>query len=346
MVNINPINVANDIAKSYLTTNPKATPQDLQIHLRNQLQELKKNGAKISDKKIAQVCAQTPDIHKATLEQIKANTVTKVTLKTKAATEALTKAEAAKAYPQAGWVADVKADRHYDEFNGLSKKARQNLHKRNMADAKAAFADERFAEPKVEVVSNNQAKKTANAEYQSVKKQKQAKKEAEIKSQAEHKAQRPIKNRKVKKARANAHYCTSQGIMTQDARKAFKNVSQGLDGKINVTINETPNTTLRKMSEFYRKEEARTAAKPVAAPEVKLPKGYPTITKPVAAPKAVTKPAAKAVETIAETASKVKGKGGKIGWIAAGVAALIGGLGLAASGKKEEAPQEALNEVA
>lgn len=346
MVNINPISLANDIAKSYLTNNPKATPQDLQVVLRNQLQQLKQGGAKISDKKIAQVCAQATDIHKATSEQLKAVLTPTVTPKAQAATEGLRKAQAAKAYQQAGWVTDVKADRHYDEFNGLSKKARQNLHKRNIADAKTAFADERFAEPKVETISNNQAKKAENAEYQSAKKQKQAKKQAEIKSQAEHKAQRPIKNKKIRKARNNARYCTSQGIMTQDARKAFKNATAGLDGTIKVTVNDAPNSTLQRMSDYYRLLEAKNpvAQKPVAAPKMKLPQGYSTVSKPIK-----LNLGTKAAEVATEAATKLKGKGGKIGWIAAGLAAVAGAAGLFGSKKPDEINQnieEQMNEVA
>lgn len=336
MTNINPINFANKVATTYLVSNPKATPQDLQVEVHNRLQELRKNGAKISKKQIAQVNAQIADIHKATLEQIKANTVAATTPKAQIAVQSLNNVQAKTAYQQAGWVTDVKADRHYDEFNGLSKKARQNLHKRNMADAKAAFADERFAEPKVETISNNQAKKAENAEYQS------AKKQAEIKSQAEHKAQRPIKNKKVRKARNNARYCTSQGIMTQDARKAFKNATAGLDGTIKVTVNDAPNSTLQRMSDYYRQLEAQNpvAQKPIAKP-----------TAPIVKPTAVTKPAAgtKAAETVAETVTKAKGKGGKIGWIAAGLAAVAGAAGLFGSKKPDEINQnieEQMNEVA
>lgn len=347
MTGINPINFANKIAEILLVCKPETTPQDLQVEVRNRLQELKRNGAKISDKKIAQVCAQVPEIHKATLEQIKANTVAAATPKAQTAVKTLNNAQAATAYQHAGWVADVKADRHYNELGNMSKKARRNLYKRNMADAKAAFADERFAEPKLETASNNQAKKQANAEYQSSKKQKAAKKQAEIKSQAEHNAQKPIKNKKIRKARNNARYCTSQGIMTQDARKAFRNVSKDLDGRINLTVKDTPNQTLQKMADYYRNLEASSVAAPVA-PKVQLPEGYSTITKPfkINLPKAAETAAPKATEAVAETATKLKGKGGKIGWIAAGLAALVGGASLLGSKKPEEIPQEQISEVA
>lgn len=315
---ISAINAARDFAKNYLTQNPTATQENLQCEVRNYLQELRQNGTKISKNQIAQVNAQIGDIYKATADEIKASFSPVVTKKTETAVKSLNNAQAPATYPSAGWVTDKKADIHYDEFNGLSKKARQNLHKRNMADAKAAFADERFAEPVVETPSNNQNKKAANADYQSSKKQKQAKKQAEIKSQNEHKQNLPIKDKKVRKTKANLRYCTSNGIMTSDARKHFNRIAEGLNGKFTVSVNDAPNSTLQKMNEYYRELEVKLSA--------------PVNVKPVTTPKPP-------VEVVTEVVSKTKGKGGKIGWIAAGVAAVLGIAGVYKNDEDKKAKQ-------
>ena len=56
---------AINFAVNYLQTNPKAKPEQLQVELRNHLQELRKKGVKISKGEIAQANAQIEEIYKA-----------------------------------------------------------------------------------------------------------------------------------------------------------------------------------------------------------------------------------------------------------------------------------------
>ena len=150
--------------------------------------------------------------------------------------------------------------------------------------------------------------------YISSKKRKQLKKEAEAASQAEHKAQRLRNNPKdkvLRKAKGNAEYCTSQGIMTKNARKIFKNISQKLDGKFVIT--EKPNLELKTLNDYYRSLESTSA--PVITktpkPTFEIPKPKTEIPKPKAS--------------------------GKAGWLFAGFAAMTAlGAALISSDKKEQ----------
>ncbi len=305
---IDAMNTAVNIRDSYLAQNPKATKEQVMAQVRSQLQEMKKNGAKISDKQITNASVRVSDIANVTAEQVAANLNSNITKSAKQSVEKLNNAWAKKQYSSR-----LASDHYYDEFNGLSKETRQKRHKQNMADAKAAFSDEKFAV--VETPSNNQNKKVANAEYMSSKKKKQAKKEVEIKSQNEHKLQRPIKDKKVLKAkRNNIHYCTSQGIMTDDARKVYENIKGKLNGALPVIDKKTPNSTLNRMAEYYRELEAQ-------------------------AKKAVSDVVKTATEAVDKNPPKPpKGKG-KIGWIVAGCAAALGTVGAFAL-KKSEKPKE------
>ena len=313
MVTLNVGFESANFAKQYLKNNPQATEQDLQVGLKNHLQELKKNGARISDKQIAQANATVGDLYKATSAEIKASLATEATPKTGEVVSELNSRQARVAYPAHN--AHLEADHHYDEISKMGKRARKRLHNRNMADARAAFAGEEYmnylkehnsklykeeleAQNSLETPSNNQNKKVANADYQSSKKRKTAKKEAEIKSQIEHKKARRPKDKSLR----NKRYCTSQGIMTNQARKRFNEVAGKSTGKINISINEEPNSILKKMKEYYQKLE------PVAK----------------------------------ETKAKAKGKIGIIAGIGAGALALVGVL----SASKKDTPKETLDDVA
>lgn len=329
MVTLNVGFESANFAKQYLKNNPQATEQDLQVGLKNHLQELKKNGARISDKQIAQANATVGDLYKATSAEIKASLATEATPKTGEVVSELNSRQARVAYPAHN--AHLEADHHYDEISKMGKRARKRLHNRNMADARAAFAGEEYmnylkehnsklykeeleAQNSLETPSNNQNKKVANADYQSSKKRKTAKKEAERNSQIEHNSSR---NNKINR---NKKYYTSQGIMTKPAKRKFQAVSESLNGNINVSIHEEPNPVLKQMKEFYQKLE--TVAK---------------------------KQKDVSTETIETVVRETKGKG-KIGLFAglgAGALAIVGIL----SASKKEPPKEEqlkddLNEVA
>lgn len=317
-VNVN--TVVNGFVHEYLKNNKKATEQDCQAAVRSHLQELKKNGAKISDKKIVQASAQVTELYKA-------NFMTQPTKTAVKAVQSLNTSQAAHNYPK--YNAHLASDHHYDEFHKLGKKAKKRLHQKNMNDAKAAFSQLEVENLPQTEPSNNQNKKLMRESkdaYISSKKRKQMKKEAEAASQAEHKAQRLRNNPKdkaLRKAKGNAEYCTSQGIMTKNARKIFKNISQKLDGKFILT--EKPNLELQALNDYYRSLESTSA---------------PVITKTQKPILEIPKPKANvhgAVETATTAGTKAAKTGGKAGWLFAGFAAMTAlGAALISSDKKEQ----------
>lgn len=317
-VNVN--TVVNGFLHEYLKNNKKATEQDCQTAVRSHLQDLKKNGAKISDKKIVQASAQVTELYKA-------NVMTKPAKMSAKAVKSLNTLQAVHNYPK--YNAHLAADHHYDEFHQLGKKVRKRLHQKNMDDAKAAFSQLEVQDlPKAEL-SNSQNKKLMRESedaYISSKKRKQLKKEAEAASQAEHKAQRLRNNPKdkvLRKAKGNAEYCTSQGIMTKNARKIFKNISQKLDGKFVIT--EKPNFELQALNDYYRSLESTSS--PVT---IEIPKPKTEIPKPKANVQG-------AVETVTTAGTKAAKAGGKTGWLFAGFAAMTAlGAALISSDKKEQ----------
>ncbi len=326
---------AINFAVNYLQTNPKAKPEQLQVELRNHLQELRKKGVKISKGEIAQANAQIEEIYKAASEQLKANLKAKVTPQTKNAVSSVNSAHAAAVYPK--YNDHLKTDHHYFNYNSMSKKARHNLHKKTMSDAKSAFGGDEYIDFLKEhhpelyeemhtpaKPSNNQNKKAMRENsdaYVSSTKRKKMKKEAETASQTEHK-QRMLRNnskdKKIRKARANSQYCTSQGIMTKKAKRVFNSVKNHLDGSINVRINDEPNSVLKAMKQFYSNLEADSHNKPSAS-------------------SSVSNAANTAVNSAKDAVKNMKSNGGgKAGWIAAGVVALASALGLMMSGSKAE----------
>lgn len=128
---------AINFAVNYLQTNPKAKPEQLQVELRNHLQELRKKGVKISKGEIAQANAQIEEIYKAASEQLKANLKAKVTPQTKNAVSSVNSAHAAAVYPK--YNDHLKTDHHYFDYNSMSKKARHNLHKKNNVRCKVCI---------------------------------------------------------------------------------------------------------------------------------------------------------------------------------------------------------------
>lgn len=314
--------VVNGFVQEYLKKNKKATESECQAAVRSHLQDLKKNGAKISDKKIVQASAQVTELYKA-------NVMTKPTQMSAEAVNSLNTSQAVHNYPK--YNAHLTADHHYDEFHQLGKKARKRLHQKNMDDAKAAFSQLEVQDLKQTELSNSQNKKLMRESedaYISSKKRKQLKKEAEAASQAEHKAQRLRNNPKdkvLRKAKGNAEYCTSQGIMTKKARKIFKNISQQLDGNFTVNVNEKPNLELKVLNDYYRSLESTSAPVVTETPK----------------PKANVQGAVETVTTAGKKAyssvSKAGKAGGKAGWLFAGFGAMTAiGAALISSDKKEQ----------
>lgn len=321
--------VVNGFVQEYLKKNKKATESECQAAVRSHLQDLKKNGAKISDKKIVQASAQVTELYKA-------NVMTKPTKTTVKSVQSLNTSQAVHNYPK--YNAHLASDRHYDEFHQLGKKARKRLHQKNMDDAKAAFSQLEVQDLKQTELSNSQNKKLMRESedaYISSKKRKQLKKEAEAASQAEHKAQRLRNNPKdkvLRKAKGNAEYCTSQGIMTKKARKIFKNISQQLDGNFTVNVNEKPNLELKVLNDYYRSLESTSA--PVTT---EIPKPKTEIPKPKANVQGAVETVTTAGKKAYSSVSKAGKAGGKAGWLFAGFAAMTAiGAALMSSDKTEQ----------
>ena len=142
--------VVNGFVQEYLKKNKKATESECQAAVRSHLQDLKKNGAKISDKKIVQASAQVTELYKA-------NVMTQPTKTTVKSVKSLNTSQAVHNYPK--YNAHLTADHHYDEFHQLGKKARKRLHQKNMDDAKAAFSQLEVQDLKQTELSNSQNKK-------------------------------------------------------------------------------------------------------------------------------------------------------------------------------------------
>ena len=338
MVAVNLTAVSADFARNYMRSNPNATEQDLQVGLRNHLQELKKNGEKISNKQIAQTNANVGELYKATSAEIKGAWLPNISATTENAVHWLNTQQAHVSYPK--YNAHLAADHHYEDLTVLSKKARTNLHKRNFADAKAAFGGDAYqewlkenhpelVEPETtKSVSNKQNKKEANANYQSSEKRKAAKKQAEIKSQEEH------RNSRSTKTTRNAEYCTSQGVMTKPAKKQYNSVGRTLDGSINISINEEANSTLKKMKEYYQGLEAAvsTPKSTVSTPKPSVPK-----------PKTITSTGSTVEQVVKSVEKELKGNG--LAWVTAIGVGVMGLVGIANMLKKDSHQKE-MNEVA
>ena len=280
-------------ANTYLFNNPEATQQDFQVALRNHLQNLKNQGAKISKKQIAEINANIGEIYKATLQQIRANMMPNVTSAAETAIEALDSAQASVVYSKYGNHSNAEPAQAVTANPKCGNHSNVSKHPELDEQVQSSV-----------VSSNNQNKKAARKSddaYISSKKRKKMKKQSETASQQAHR-QRAMetnpKDKRIRKMRANAAYCTSQGFMTRDAKNMFNNINNTLDGKLNIVISDAPNSTLQAMNEFYSSQEAAAVSKkvPEAAKNVK--------------PSKLT---------------------GKAGWIAAGIAGLVGALGLVMS---------------
>lgn len=314
----------SNFVNQYLRSNPTATQEQTQVALKNELETLKNGGAKISAKDFAKANAMTEQAYKAAITQLPKTTAESVAKVIALETPAAYKGN------KTGSALD-----HYYQFNELSKKARKNLHERNLKEGKAAFANdeyltflkEKYPELYKEqikeqnIVSNNQAKKAANKEYLSSKDIKKSKKAAEQASLTENKSFR----RRLGKRQRNLEYMTSQGLMTPEAKIAYQDA-------------------LKRQQPFKYIEYTPQIKSAKDSMQVFIEKGLVTPVSQTASNTANTaKTAAKTAESAAkgtekavvETLSK-GGSKGKIAAIAIGLIALAAGyLGLS----REEKPE-------
>lgn len=263
--------------RDYLRQNPKASETQVLVETKDYFQANAKQFG-ISKKQISQIAPVVSEVHaQFTAEQLKAN-VKPITTPT--VQNAVTK------------INSQEAQRHYNDFHSLTKEGRQKLHKRNMQEAKSAFAGDEYIkfleenhpdliEKEVPKTSNNKNKKQANAEYMSSKKKKEIKKKNEHISQETHKRYRDTKPRR------NAKYLTSQGQMTKEAKRVYKTLLK-IQGQLE-----------RGFTPFHSAKESM---------QVFIENGLaPIITEsknPTAKPPTTAKPVQEAVETAVETSAK------------------------------------------
>lgn len=345
---IDVLSTAGAFAANYVRQNPKATEMEVQVAVREHLQDLRKAGEKVSAKGLSQVAPTVREIY--TSEQAKANL-------RPVATPVVQRA--AKKFNANAAV------NHYEQILGMGDGARKRWHQKNMTDAKTAFATDEYLEvlkrnnpaeyekeltrlqAESNVVSNNAAKKEANAGYLSSKKKKAAKKSAETASHAEHKRVRINNSKPAREAR----YMTANGLMKTEGRKLY----QALNA--HEIIADAPwKSAEESMKVFLENDMIPEKSAAISARvfeehgltdfEKGLAENKPVAAKPAAAAtSSAGHTTAKAAETAAETAANAAKKAGKgkWGWIAAGVgvvAAAIGGKGYM---DKQKAEQEKLS---
>ena len=236
MARINVLSVVKDFTASYVKSNPNSSVQDVQVALREHLQLQKKNGVKISPNEIIQAQHSVPSVYYDIKNYVPTPTTKKVA-------NNLNKEKAVKAYRD---YTAADAAKYNDGLSHQSKQARQNAHKRNLNDAKAAFVSNEFLE-KVKTEnpqayaemtaispSNNEIKRQNN-NYKSVKKQKiEAAKAREVA-----KAERSLNGVKYSKQARNAAYLTSTGQMSHEGRLAYNKVkNSGNTPKVSASMIE------------------------------------------------------------------------------------------------------------
>lgn len=218
-----------------------------------------------------------------------------------------------------------KAGHHYFEFNSMSKKGRQNLHKRNMADAKAAFGTDEYLKylrehnPELYKETTQQSVQTQSIqqeEYISAKKKKQLKKQAEINSATEHQKARRVNT----KLHRNAKYTTTQNQMTEEAKQAYLSAQKASEAFVAQT--STVKSAEESMNFFIEKGLANIETT-ASSQTTTIPTGNTTTT-PKTGTSTTPKPKSNTISDVVENVSNASkktpnGKAGKI-WAAVGIA--------------------------
>ena len=341
---IDVLSTAGAFASNYIRQNPKATEMEVQLAVREHLQDLRKAGEKVSAKGLSQVAPTVREIY--TAEQARAN----LTPVTTAPVQKAAKRFNANA-----------AVNHYEQILGMGDGARKRWHQKNMTDAKTAFATDAYLDvlrwnnpaeyekevarlkAENEVVSNNAAKKEANADYLSSKKKKAAKKSAETASHAEHKRTRINNSKPAREAR----WMTANGKMTTEGRKLYQAINN------HEIIADAPwksaEESMKVFLENGRVPEITPAQAETVTTEVErtVAKAAETTAETVAesAANAAKKAAETTAETVAESAANAAKKAGKgkWGWIAAGVGVVAAAIGGKFHMDKQKTEQEKLS---
>lgn len=318
-MNINVESAARNQVFYHLNDNPNVSLGEIQANVRNEIQKLKQQGIKISKKEIAQINALIVEEYNIQAPHYRANFATQSTPTVTNANKQFNSATATKSYKHHN-----ATQRHYDEFNSMSKKGRQNLHKRNLSDAKAAFGTDEYLEylrknsPELYKEATQQPVQTQSIqqeEYISSKKKKQLKKQAEINSATEHQKARRINT----KPHRNAKYTTTQNQMTKEAKQAYLSAQKASEAFVSQT--STIKSAEESMNFFIEKGLANIET--TSSQTSTIPTGSTTTPKTGAAtttPKPKSNVASEIVENVSNASKKApKGKAGKI-WAAVGIA--------------------------
>lgn len=221
-----------NLVTQLLNSNPNITEEQIRVEVNNYLQTIERNGTKIGKARIValaklpqtiQECRPKPIVTPPAIKPQKVMRTTEIPTESLIANSPIIQVETQ--------TVPIKKEKKLIkklEKQGLTEAVPQEVSERTQweeQEAKKAVLEP----PK----SNKQNKKEVNSQYFSSKKKKLQKKQAEIQSQAEHKKQRINQPKPVQDAR----YCTSQGIMNTNARKAYEfveshnmhaNVHQGM----------------------------------------------------------------------------------------------------------------------
>ncbi len=231
--------------------NPNATQQDLKVKVKDGLQELNKNGTKVSPREIAKAQGM---VCNANTEQLKANFITNHTKTADKAVKKLNESNAVDSYKSTGYSPKMTENHNMTKEN-VQRVPKDRPRKNNNASRKAsliegtkdlsqngpASLDEHIKNLKaagnieeLRKVEKEMAAIEPPEEYISSKKQRKIKKELEIKSKNEHRKARAEQF----KTNRNKKYCTENGIMTSKARKAYNKVKAQLSKPSKVVIAE------------------------------------------------------------------------------------------------------------
>lgn len=205
------------LVSQLISSNPNITEDQVRIEVSNHLENLEKNGTKIGKAKAKELGKLSETIKECRPKPIVTSPVIKpqpVIKTTEIPTESFI-ANSPMVKPKIQTTPSKKEEKLIKklEKQGLTEAVPQGVSERTQWEEQEAKKN--ASEPQK---SNNQNKKEVNSQYMSRKKKKAAKKQGEAQSRVEHKQTR-INNSKPAR---NARYCTSQGIMTTDARKAFE----------------------------------------------------------------------------------------------------------------------------
>ena len=224
----------NAVVSSIIRQNPNVSQDNLRVLVRENLEQMRSNGVKISSKQIAKANALV-DEHFAQQAQIQFATRTS-TPRTRKAVQQLNNQRANTLYNNSQNVAILTSNNPQSSMVKGNKTARRQALLDGMIDTShtqagtfeqyldSLEAEGRIAERNAELARMQQVDASA---HETSTTRKAGKKAAELQSQAEHKVSRPIKNKDLR----DAHYATEHGIVRHKNKKYLNYVKRTCTGE-------------------------------------------------------------------------------------------------------------------